>query len=83
VARERITVSPISSRLRRLRGCGWTLVEALTKDDPETLAMWRKEVTAPGAARTAPLKYIIATTDRVFWPAKTMARLSLFATAVM
>lgn len=32
-----------------LRGCGWPLekVEALIKDDPETLAMWRKATSGP------------------------------------
>lgn len=40
--RDFITAPPRS-------GCGWPLdkVEKLIKDDPETLAMWRKAVTAP------------------------------------
>jgi hypothetical protein len=37
-------------------GCGWPLekVEALLKDDPETLAIWRDAVTRPhGGDRTS------------------------------
>jgi hypothetical protein len=43
----RSEVSSHGARWFPLRGCGWPLakVEALIKDDPETLAMWRKAVT--------------------------------------